>query len=75
MSRHNRQRNKRHARGLFKVYCDMCQKEPSDGGWWLTSLVELARSRLERTGRFPRYINPVQREAFKRFDHFPSPNG
>lgn len=68
MSRHNRQRNKRNTRGLKKVYHEMCQKEKTDNGWLLSSLVELTRFRLERDGRFPRYINAVQREAFKRFD-------
>lgn len=68
MSRHNRQRNKRQARGLLAVYNEMCQKEKTDGGWLLSSLVELTRFRLERDGRFPRYVNAVQREAFKRFD-------
>lgn len=67
MSRHNRQRNKRQARGLFKVYNEMCQKEKTDNGWLLSSLVELTQFRLERDGRFPRYITPAQREAYKRF--------
>lgn len=67
MSRHNRQRNKRVTRHLLAVFNKMCQKEPWGARWSLCSLVELIQYRLENTGKFPRYITVVQREAYKRF--------
>lgn len=68
MSRHNRQRNKRRARYLLTVFNKMNQVEPADLPRGLsTCLVELIRYRLETTGKFPRYITVVQREAYKRF--------
>jgi hypothetical protein len=49
----------------------MCQKEKTDNGWLLSSLVELTRFRLEHNGRYPRYLTAVQREAYKRYAQDP----
>lgn len=66
MSRHNRQRNKRQANRLWHVFQEMSQKKPGALGFQL-SLVDLILYRLDNTGRFPGYVTPEQREAYKRY--------
>lgn len=57
MSRHNRQRNKRHARGLWKVFSCLVNSR----------VLETILHRLNTTGKFPGWATRTEREAIKRF--------
>lgn len=72
MSRHNRQRNKRHARGLWKVFAGLQADKPfgilgDDSKLGRHSVLDTILHRLDTTGKFPGWCTRVEREAIKRY--------